>query len=493
MKILIALVYLILLAVSMSIIAKRQKATFKHLRGDKVNMLVMTMFSYLVLLISYVQFWILTGVFPVYFILTLLLVVLLANGIYGMVGAIAGFTVKEKKDKILGLSAIYGATNSKIGCLFLIVGNLVLLASVTGTLWVYFKYPKGSADQVLWVALFHFTLSNIFSIIFSNILSWKIMTSEFADDDIRNSYLTTKFTEIFSSILTLFFPLWLFKEHLTGLLEKNNIYLPHLWLMLSIPFAIFILTALFPFFLGMYKYRSQTKAMLEWRKAWLKNLITDLKLPKGNVQSEKLNVSIRTIEIRIKKEIDENELYKFYKEKINTGFAKPVSKWQQRLEKMQTAQQGISQGGAGVIQDISIEDEGTNENDQLLVNTQFTNIEIIKSSEDGLYTGEDVTSLTLHYIQSQNKNLVNWDLRYKNIYVLMNIYKVVKSVDPNDVKEYLETEAVNIEKEEKSFRTGKNILAGAIISIFTAVFIWLFKIFEDDIIHFFRNIVINQQ
>jgi hypothetical protein len=462
-------------------------------RNKKVVIAKSFLLSSFAIVTFYFAFWLLTGVFPVYFILVLLITSFLAMGIYEIAGAVGGFTIKQKKEKITFISFIYGAKNYRVFQVISLIILVCLLVSIVGSLWMYWKYPGGSADRKVWVALFHFTFLQLSAVVCQVFFLWPIVTSEFIDDDVRNSYLAEKFSAIISTTLTLLFPFWIFKEELNDVLLKRGIHLPDFWILLSIPLLIFIITALFPFFIGMYKYRSQTRAMLEWRKDWLGGVINDLTLPEGALQQQRIQDKIVQLETKITEEIEDNDLLNFFKGNGNMGITAIKPRWQKTIEKIPVIQKTAE---IKSITDIEFEESHTvaGENGHgprgsVPAISPVPNI-VTPSPEDSYsHLYDEQTRLTIEYIRSQNQNLVKWDLRIKNIYTLLDIYSIDQSPDRTHNKQFLEAEALNMQKDEKIFRARKNIFAGALLSAMTALIIWLFKTFEKDIADVIRNLM----
>ena len=486
MKVLVTIIYLLSFVAFLIVSQKYQAMSLSRIRGDKVNKLLMYLFGVAVLLIIFFQFWLLTGIFPIKFIIILLAAGFLGTAIYNMVGAIAGFTLKSKKEKITGLSFIYGAKSYKITKVLSPIALILFLVSIVGSIWVYWKYPAGSADRIVWVAIFGIMLIQLIGLVFDIVITWPIVASEYIDDDLRNSYLASKFSSIISSTLSLLFPIWVIKNEFSSVLESYHITLPSFWFLLSIPLILFLITSLFPFFIGMYKYRSQIKAMLDWRKNWLVGMIKDIKLPKGEVQNQKLNERISSLEMQIKKELDENDVLKFYKDVVNTGFNPPESKWQQKLKQLGTiypSKQEINEP------DPAVGISGEESQQALIRKSELENILDESVSDKSYFDLDDQAFKVIDYLNSQKANLRDWDMRTRNIDSLLSIYKLVKTVPPTDLKEYLEADVANIEADKADYKKSKNVLAGTFLSIASSVIIWLFKTFEDDIMGVVKSLI----
>ena len=104
MKILVSIIYLLVLFIWMKSAALSTRMTVASVvKNKKVLITRSILLSWLAILTFYFAFWLLTGVFPIYFILLLLITSFLAMGIYEIAGAVGGFTIKEKK-KILRIA-----------------------------------------------------------------------------------------------------------------------------------------------------------------------------------------------------------------------------------------------------------------------------------------------------------------------------------------------------------------------------------------------------
>ncbi|MGZ5136084.1 MAG: hypothetical protein ACXWCG_13085, partial [Flavitalea sp.] len=194
MKVLICLAYVFLSGVVILLANKLIRTNLSRIIKNKKNLVKTFLIASAIISVTYFQYWLLTGIFPLYFILMLVLMNFLARGIYDFIGAIGGFTIKQKHEKIQNLSFIYGAKGHRIATKLGYVATLFLLLSIIGTLWMYLKYPDGSPDRKVWVAFYHFTVLQVSAIVYQIPIMWPIITSEFIDDDIRNSYLTSKFS-----------------------------------------------------------------------------------------------------------------------------------------------------------------------------------------------------------------------------------------------------------------------------------------------------------
>ena len=155
------------------------------------------------------------------------------------------------------------------------------VAGMIGVLWVFWRHPVGDPKAVVLIALFHFVLFQAAAIPALILMQWPIVTSQYVDDDIRNSYLAQQLSRIFYSTIYLLFPLWLFKQdiHIAYPHFPVPADLTHFWILLSIPIFLFLAGGVLLFFLGVSRYRAQVKTMFDWLEQWLKQVLITNTLP----------------------------------------------------------------------------------------------------------------------------------------------------------------------------------------------------------------------
>lgn len=241
MKVLLTLAYLVLVGLSIFLGMRQQKYQIQQIGGGSYSTLWNYLWGLIVLVVIFAQFWLLTGIFPILLILLLIAASAVGAIIYIFIGAIARFTLEEKKRKIGALGVIWGAQNPILGCTFGAFSFLILLVIVIGSLWTFWSHSYGDPKALLWIAFFQFVLPQIVFIPFFSILLWPVVTSEYLDDDLRNSYLAGGFSAIFYRAIYLLFPLWLFKKEIVGVFQLD---LPPFWVLLSIPLLLFIFGSL---------------------------------------------------------------------------------------------------------------------------------------------------------------------------------------------------------------------------------------------------------
>jgi hypothetical protein len=262
-KLLSVVGFLVALGVTFWLVKAQQERTLRKIRSRNTG-IVSYAFAMAFLLLTFVQFWCLTRIFPIYVVLLFMAASLVGVMLHNLIGAIAGFGHAQKNEKINVMNLILGAQHKATGCV-MIIGGVIVIISIGVTLHKFWTVPIGSAEVLAWSACSLFIFPQLLSAISTLMLIVPVLTSEYVDNDVRNSALSTQFSSIIYSTIALIFPVWILKQ------EKAQIFkwMPPEWVLLSIPLSIFLLGCLVPFFIGMHRYRSQRRAQLDWRKEWL--------------------------------------------------------------------------------------------------------------------------------------------------------------------------------------------------------------------------------
>ncbi len=265
MKFLITLGFIAIAVLQVIVALKLLLAALSKIKDGKGHFEIYVL-SYLTFIISFLEFCLLTEKFPGLLLLRLLLFSGASSLVYLILGAISGVTLKQTQQKIGALSMISGLQNVARGKITIYLGNLVFLSSIVGTLWAFWSYPIGDPNAVFMIAItlifFPMLLGSV-TIVFT---SWPAVTSEFLDNDVRNSSLINGFSQALLTTAFLLFPFWLFHE---GVPATFHPFFSSYWIPLSAPLMIFVIGVVIPFFVGIYQYRAQSKIMLKWEEDWL--------------------------------------------------------------------------------------------------------------------------------------------------------------------------------------------------------------------------------
>ncbi len=321
------------------------------------------------------------------------------------------------------------------------------------------------------IALFHFVLPQLFRIPILLLMSWPSVTSEYLDDDLRNSHLADAFSNIIYQTIFLLFPFWLFKQEINAFQWP----LPPFWILLSIPLFVFIIGGLLPFFVGLYRYRSQSRSMTQWQANWLKDMLVANKLPAGAARESSFNEQFEELNNEIRVRVSQNDLLDYYR-KLREGesSASPLIEIEAEPVAAGSLVHEPGQIGAG-------DSTGT----ALVRGPQTNPIAIVKMYlKAGPVTntqGTDLTGQVLSIIKANQGNLVHWDIRFAHLQDLLQLYEVSVEGKTKDISEFVQARLSAV-KETLAARTQrKNILAGAFLSGSSTAIIFLFKHYEPII------------
>src|SRR6185437_3635019 len=141
MKSLLTIAYLVLIVAGIFISTRSRRNNARFYSGKKPSVFYTFFYYALGLLITFLSYGVLTGIFPMAAILLLLAASILAQAIYSVAGAVLGFTLLEKKEKIRFLSTISGAQHSKLVLLIVFLNALVNIGFIVYILILFWRNP----------------------------------------------------------------------------------------------------------------------------------------------------------------------------------------------------------------------------------------------------------------------------------------------------------------------------------------------------------------
>lgn len=417
MKFISTIGFLIAYALNMYVGVKQQQRMIRKLRSKNTG-IVSYGFAMLGLLLIFVQFWCLTGIFPYYVILLLVGASFIGVMIHNLIGAFAGFGVEENKSKINILVLAFAAQRKAAGAAVLIGAFVLLVVVPVGSLYKFWKLPVGSSEAVAWIAFFLFIIPQIFSILlgFASILP--TITSEYVDNDVRNYLLSTQFSSVINSTVALTFPVWVF----TKFPSTINQWMPPGWLILSIPSLIFLFCYLLPYFVGASRYRFQLKAQLEWRREWLKETEEVLTLPEASRISH-IQEKNTVLDAKVTERIEANELNKY-------------------LRDLESSISGVT------TEELS----------------QNPGVQILK------------------LIYDNRENLQEWDIRYREIDKLQHLSNTVSQTGSGDLSGFIASAKTHVTDDIAALSKERSVLAGGMWTVLTFLGPLVFKAYQDPIV-----------
>ena len=477
MKILYSLIYIAVLIPLFYLSAKQQRMADGGKISQGRSKFLFSIFSYLTLVIIFFQFWLLTNMFPLKLILIIFAANIVTLIVTLLIGAISGFGLKDKKEKVIALTYLWGVEKKERGCIALIFGLIVLLLVFVAPLVIYWMYPAGSQKVIVLISFFQFTLLQIFSTIMMILMDWSQLTSSHADDDLRNSRLTSGFTRIIYSTIYLLFPLWIFNGNIEYIEHTMGLKLPDFWILISLPIILFVFGSLIPFYIGMYRHRSEAKHMNEWKKRWLEDAESILNMPAGAERESEWKVKVEELQNEVKKKSEENELLRFY---INTSSGLLYNEMSLGEEK-KLIPLNVENSPQG---EIVVDDKKNYYKQQIAFAKDFIRgkTPFSKPVNPGL---ENI----FNKIESYKTQLVGWDIRFGYLNQLLTILGIVVDGDNENLKVYLLNEIRASDTALLAIGSKKNWLASIIISGLSGIIIFFFNHYETNVVNFITQMV----
>lgn len=464
MKFLATLGFLGLATVSMFVGNKLPKLGIQQIGKGRRTSLYSILLSGLLLLIAFAQFWVLTRVFPGRLILLLLAASALGTIAYLVIGAISGFTLADKTKKIGALGLIWAVHRPALSCGVLLLWLLATLVSWVGAIWVFWTHPMGDPSARVLIAFFQFVLPQIAFVVGAIVVLWPVVTSEYLDDDFRDDRLAQSFSSIIYSTIFLLFPVWLFKSELTEVLRWT---LPPFWVLLSIPLLVFVLGSLLPYFLGLYRHRSQARLLIDWRVEWLKQVQLILKLPHGEDRTQALNEKLSVLQAEIEQRIAGNELLRFY----------------QNLEAQQEVEPppALPEIAAAppAAEDAELKTSLVSMDDTAEIK-QALNLakSVLRGRPQPAAPAEGLQEQVMQIIRDNQARLVEWDIRFNHLSELLELYRRTLDGRTGQIGDYV---AAKIEQSQ-ALKPQRSLVAGGVVTVITTILSWVIKTYQDDLV-----------
>jgi len=490
MKSLLTIAYLVLIVAGIFISTRSRRNNARFYSGKKPSVFYTFFYYALGLLITFLSYGVLTGIFPMAAILLLLAASILAQAIYSVAGAVLGFTLLEKKEKIRFLSTISGAQHSKLVLLIVFLNALVNIGFIVYILILFWRNPYRDHGTAIYIAFVQFTLSSLTSSFATGLITWPLLTNEFSDDDARNNTLASNFSGILGNMIMLLFPYLLFKNDFFAELTKIGIPLPSFGMLLSIPLLLFIVLYLVPFFIGVYKYRAQWKEMLRFRKEWLTEYNTIILMPPGAAAQEKLENKINDLGKEIERRRQENDLYDLYV-KLIYPYSDSASgdHYLEYEEVTKTEEEDLVTGETTVTTTGLSVAVRTSGNEVIRDINKFFKYGKKMYTVGATIESKSSNNQVMEYLRNYGARVAEWDIRFSNLYFLVSLYKLSTSNEPAALKEYIKNELEALEKESSSHKVKKNLLAGIALSAVSGSVIWLLKVFDKSIEEYVKSLV----
>ncbi len=373
-------------------------------------------------LLYFLQYFLLTSIFPYQVLIVLIILLFIGNFFHQAFGAISGFSLKVKDEKIRVITLLNGLKtgvfNKKTPYIDIIYA-LLFLGSIVTCISIYYNDTISYSNKLVFISIYVFILQEFFQLILEFFFRYRIISSEFFDDDFRNFYLSTSFSNIFYAIFLFLSPYLIFQPNNMEFITFFKDW--PIWYFVIPPLLIFMLFQVYPFIIGSQKYRNQHNEFIENRFQILQNLISLSNLP-FNKETQK-------------------ELEKITRDLINKSNILSNSSW--ALQIFQKIEKG-----------------------KITIDTY--------RKKKGMLRVQN----TVRDLLNNEKDLVKYDSRVAQLKFYEKLIYNIKTNRLSEIKEYLVSLLSEV-KESKEER--KNYIIPILSSSIGTLLIYLIKTFSDEL------------
>lgn len=223
--------------------------------------------------LAFLQYFILTGVFPLGLVLILMAATVVVHLVMLVARAALGIDTPERLSKGEALQFLWGIVSGRIAGMAVIVFTGVLLAWPLLVLTIYLVLPDSDdpSNSIL-LALVHFCAPALLWACFHSAIIWQNLSSHFVDDDVRSHGFIDLVRSTLLTLVYVLYPAYL-------VLANNYIspYSRYVWLLFLLPALILTVGGVVPLIIGSLRYRIERSDQLDWKRKWLSRAETSLK------------------------------------------------------------------------------------------------------------------------------------------------------------------------------------------------------------------------
>lgn len=402
-------------------------------------------------LLSFVQFWILTNIFPWRFIALLCVAGMIAHILTSVAAAVSGTSQRAAEEKITYLYLLSGTERgyqlryrrSRRPTIGIVIVILNILGAVTA-LWLW---PIGHPVASAVIAVFHFAMPALARSIDNAIESWRTVTADHIDDDLRNSHLIVAFGQTLQHSIALAYPF----ATLSSAIPISVTSKFSTSLLLLLPLLIFALGEVIPFFIGLHRFRFLVEQYLGWERRCLLRVSESLTIPAASLRQEELNTEALRLKNHFDSEFDQTDLVHVYATAV---LGKAVS------ESPRTTTERVD-----LLREIS--------RLQGPLPSDFVDIDDMKEA-----------------LRTIAERLPEWDIRFAHLQALARLSETLKeNADATLLKPYIEARIKSVETELQERRRVRNYLAGTLVASTSAGVAALLKHYDDEIVNIVTRVV----
>lgn len=421
MKILLTLGFLIVTTAIVFLSQYVMKSTIGQLNRRSTAFTREQFLGLILLLLIFVNHWLLTQKgFPVFIYLLLLGATVLTMLVNEITGAFAGFGIKETRLKI---NVLYTAVAFQQGVnqpsRFWITqfASFILFGSWISALIIFWIKPLGDPVSYLWIALLLFIAPQITNLInnFNSIIP--TVASAYVDNDLRNASLSQQFSGIIYSVIYFIFPFYLLHSKFGDQIG----WLPPYWVLVSIPLLLFIFSGIIPYFIGMHRFKYQSEFFRTWIQTWIQDYRSTFSFADESAKAEKQKQLIVNLDEELENRKSDNKI--------------------------------------------------------------FAVLELLDKSPEKLNSGQDYTTQIYEILLKNRNNLTKWDSQLAFVNKLEDIrINVLNAADDTRLIAYLESCTEEVSKQAEKSARENNKIAGILTTAITAIIGFLFRTYQDELL-----------
>jgi hypothetical protein len=489
-QLLLALTFVLLGIIGWWLSSRLTRASVAALAHSRSRSLFSRVASWSAPLFLFAQYWALTGTFPIFIVVFYYGLFAVARVFSYLITTITGHNQPEVRNKVSTLATIGGMRFPLIGCASGVALAIVIVTSWITSLWIFFSFDGSPLVAQLYIAMSHFTVPSVLYAFVLCIVSLPIVTSAYVDDDIRTSHLLTVFTATIFLTGWLMLPIYLMHQPEVALqpaLSKGWFSLQKSWVILPIPLFVFLVGGVLPFFIGMYRYRAQVNAILEWRRTWLTRMNEIFALPLGPNRTAEIDSLLAEIHHAIKARFEENDLFQHF-------FTRLSNRLDAYYSSTESAQSETSLKPSQIPQTELSDDTGKSlalPGSSVLDGIERAKLALQRPFRDGTAVASEPPSSLIeevqHLVWKNQDKLIEWDLRFSDLWELLNLYRHTYESANKELGNFLKFKLEQTEKDVSRLSKKNNLLGGAIVAVGSALLTWLLPIFEPKIVAIANN------
>ncbi len=423
MKILITLAFIVSCWCYLFVANKFMTSVFKIIRSKRASFLITMLFTSIIALIYFVQYWLLTGIFPVKSMLILFSALILSQLIYEIFGSLLGITIAETMNKIRVLTVVrgfeFGLKYPWVNKVNAIMGLLIFVSWIIA-LVIYWTSPVMTTQTTFWISFCIFVIPTLIGTIIGNEYALLFLASTKYDNDLRNEYFIKGFNSVLSTTVFIMLPIGLFYNY-----QAASANLPPYWLVILSPLLLFVLLTILPFFVGSNKFHHQQVYNVTWLIDWLNATNSALLIPGEEKKKAALQERVTELETAIDEHETEHQVLAYIDESDSPEFRQVASG-----------------------------------------NPQF----------------QAITEL---FTVNRN-NIHKWDIRASYLKKLQALKENMYTADEESCKVLITQSLASMEKERERLSKTKNHITGLIITATTTGVGFALKYYQEDLLRLFR-------